>query len=171
MTPIPNVALRRMEAKRRELDEARSRVVLLEAELRGWEDAAQAFGFNQVRAAPESEAVKPEAHSGRRKRGLNARSKATLAGMAKDYPKDLSFDEIEQHSERAGFPVERATLRSQMALYANMGFVERIGSGRFRITLAGAEAADVTLPPPSDQAEGVRPEPDRRTRTDEAEQA
>jgi hypothetical protein len=133
------------EAQRR-LDEAQRRLDIAIAELRSWEEAYTILTTPMkgvVAAFSTTEA--PQSDSADKRRGPKGAWKRILAGIAQAFPPPTEFDlsEVEQISASVGERLERSTIRSQMANYANVGVVERVALGRFRLTAVGLSTAGV----------------------------
>nr|WP_294521739.1 hypothetical protein [uncultured Rhodopila sp.] len=61
--------------------------------------------------------------------------------MVRQYPSGaFSLSDVEAAGEIVGFPVQRATVRSQIANYVNAKWLERVTNGTFRFTKAGLDA-------------------------------
>lgn len=151
MITLPPEFTEQLEAKRREVEEARRALSDRESELRGWEQAAKLLITkidHTTEIAPRHRDRPQNVVDGGfgSKRSLSERWRAILAGMVNEYPQPSSFDDLELLAEVEGHKTDRNTLRSQMSLYAKNGFVERVGDARYRITEAGAKAAGKQLP-------------------------
>ena len=159
---MPSTVLTRLAAKRTEVADARRKVELLEAELRGAEEIARLFDsvmpLGDVPAARgdlghlAAEATGSQSASlsdGRR--GFSSRWRNLLASMGPIYPGDMSLDDLEAKAAELGAPTNRNTLRSQMSIYADQGFVERTAKGHYRLTPAGGAAVHIELPVDSDR--------------------
>lgn len=70
---------------------------------------------------------------------------------------EASLDEIKQHVDRKGLSISNGSLRSQLAGYANKGWVERSSPGVFFLTEAGAEkiGLDIQNEAPTGATEGA----------------
>lgn len=149
--PLPPDFLRRFDAKRSELSQLRDRVAVMEAELRGWEEAASALGASSATdfadASRDSSPFSPPVPSRTAATPRVRRSwQALLKETAKRYPADVTLDDMERMSGELGNPTTRNTLRSQMSIYTTQRLVERTGQGRYRLTRVGAEALGIQLP-------------------------
>lgn len=49
-----------------------------------------------------------------------------------------TLDDIMAYIERKELPIQRNTLRSQVSIYTNRGWLERLGTAQFRLTMPGA---------------------------------
>lgn len=134
---LPVAVEHELETRRKAVEDARRHVLMLEAELRGFEAAAAIL----MQSAPSSDAVDGSGTDLR----VRGTWRAILAAIAFTHPKPTTLDEFEQVANRLGTPTTRNTLRSQMSNYAHLGFVERVGQGAYRLTHKGAEMLGVTL--------------------------
>lgn len=133
----------RLEAKRVAVRQARAaaekatkKADALEAELRGWEEAASCItgetGAMEASASP--------------KRGLSEGWKSVLAAIAQQYPKEFTLAEIATLCEQHNVTAQPDTIRSQMHIYTmDRKYLTRTSHGRFQATQEGATAAAVTL--------------------------
>ena len=48
-----------------------------------------------------------------------------------------TLDDMEAYGELMGYNIKRNTLRSQVSIYANHGWLERVAQGEFRLTKLG----------------------------------
>lgn len=131
---------RRLAAKRHQVAKARKaaedavkKADFLEAELRGWEQAAN------IDASSETNG------SGSPKRGLSGGWKAVMAAMAQAYPKDFTLVEIGILAAANNIQAKPDTIRTQMHGYVESHYLDRTESGVFRVTAAGAAVAEVEL--------------------------
>ena len=79
----------------------------------------------------------------KRRRGLSENWQKILSELAEEYTDGFGYDDLIFVADLLGHPVRRNTARSQMSLYVNEGFVEKIGDNKFKITPAGKEAAGI----------------------------
>jgi len=120
---------------RKQLEKAQKHLETVEAELRGWEQAAEA-----MLRPPNSQS------DGVPKRGLSDRWKSVIGEMAAIHPKDFSLSDVAILTDKHGLKLSPDTLRGQMHHYVSESkFLERTTPGRFRVTLDGAVAAGVSL--------------------------
>ena len=151
--PLPPDFLRKLDAKRGELNQLRHRITVMEAEVRGWEEAALALDASHDPVAGQaprdgpaySPPVPPRPDS---TPSIRRSWQSLLRETAKHYPADVSLDDMERMSVNLGDPTTRNTLRSQMSTYAARNLVERTRQGRYRLTRAGADALGIQLPMP-----------------------
>lgn len=146
-----------VSAAKRALEAAEKKLETLQAELRGWEEAARLL------QTPTDSVLRPtagedgqEAEDANRgnidqKRGLSTVWKAVIAHMAAQYPADFSLSDVGTLCENNGGAVKPESVRSQMHTYDERGFVKRTEPGRFQATAAGAAAADVSLGSPKSE--------------------
>ena len=134
--------LQKLEAKRAQVAkakknaaEAAKRSETLEAELRGWEEAAETMGLS-VGSADTGPTPK---------RGLSSKWKAVIAHMASAYPQHFTLDDITGLATASGINSTRETIRSQMHGYVESKYLERISDGTYRAAPDGARAAEVSL--------------------------
>ncbi|TBY57689.1 hypothetical protein E0H39_29735 [Rhizobium leguminosarum bv. viciae] len=57
----------------------------------------------------------------------------------------FSYDDVQAIADAVGHDLKTNTLRSQMKVFVDDGLVERIDNGKFKMTDAGARAADEAL--------------------------
>lgn len=92
--------------------------------------------LQQARSLSQGEALAQFAPSSRRRR--------LIVGIWADVMKHIgsqhkmSLDEIQSYAVCLGKPIQRATLRAQMASYVNREWLARIEDGVFRLTELGA---------------------------------
>lgn len=136
-----------LNARRQAVQDARQHVVMLEAELRGFE-AAAAFLMRQPTPDDGDDAPNGEAR-------IKGTWRKILAAVAPYHPRATTLDQFEAIAENLGTPTNRNTLRSQMSLYTNQNIVERVKQGEYRLTQEGADMLGVALgmPSKSEQAE------------------
>jgi hypothetical protein len=136
--------LQRLEAKRKVVakakkvaEEATKKAEVLEAELRGWEEAASCVGDEEPEQTGSSTPT----------RGLSAAWKGVIGTIAKAHPKEFSLIEIGHLASAQGISAKAETIRTQMHGYAEegRGYVERTSPGMYRATIVGAAAAEVEL--------------------------
>jgi hypothetical protein len=138
----------RVAVKQQELDGLLRRIDVLKAEVRTWEEAfALIAGEALDQAAPS---VQEQTHTAagvrRRKRKLTDHWQSLLRGMATDPTRrEWSLGDMESLAARLGFALQRNTLRSQMSIYADRGFVRRVSGGVYEVTAAGAAEVGATL--------------------------
>lgn len=127
--------------------EAAHRIADVErAELRAWEEA-----FALVRSSIDTVARAPRRAAtlngsstlSPAPSGMKASWKAIMQALAGEPTFDL--DRIVEVSAKVGYPMQRATARSQMSNYAKSGLIDRVREGTFKVTAAGAKAAGSEL--------------------------
>ena len=142
---VMNEFLDHVSAKRLELQEARHRVDILEAELRAWETALRIISKQDPAMTNRARLLSSEQNrsSETTRRGINTNWRTILTVVVRHHQDIFDLDDIEAASEKAGHPTNRNTIRSQMANYVNAGLVERVDQGRFRLTPSGAVAVGI----------------------------
>lgn len=75
-----------------------------------------------------------------------------FARLYHEHANGFGYDEIVSVANRLGVPYKRASLRTKMMNYVNESVLERVGSGRFRITDDGVNFFNVPQHPPVAQA-------------------
>jgi len=62
-----------------------------------------------------------------------------------DHPEGFGYEELAEAAAAVGHVVAKDNLRSQMSLYKSAGLVDAVGSGRFRLTDNGRNAAGIAI--------------------------
>ncbi len=75
-----------------------------------------------------------------------------FARLYHEHANGFGYEEIASVADRLGVPYKRASLRTKMMNYVNESVLERVGSGRFRITDNGANFFNVPQHAPVAQA-------------------
>ena len=128
-------ALRQMiDERSARRDKLRSQLEAIDLEIRVLQEANARIG-----GAP---APLGKSRSGRAPRG-ESRDRAlkgswTLALRFIGKAENVSLDDIMRWSDAEGIGIKRNTLRSQLSIYSERGWVERVSDGVYRLTASGA---------------------------------
>lgn len=140
LTAMIKERIARIGALRAEIDGINREInVLQEAVARG----KNASGSSTVRAPRD----------GRRERALKPMWRDVLRFVASDG--DVGIDDVMAWAELHGHPVKRSTVRSQMAIYADRGWVQRRSSGRYCLTDQGKIKCGLESKTPDAEPSGV----------------
>jgi len=140
-----------LDGRRKAVHDARQHVILLEAELRGFEAAAAFLTRTTSPAEADNAGVDHRV-------GIRGNWRAILTATAPHYPAPTTLDDFIRIADGLGTPTTRNTLRSQMSIYSTAGYLERVGQGEYRLTAEGAKMLGVTINHPS-----AAPERDNNT--------
>jgi ribosomal protein L20 len=130
---------------------------LLEAELRAFEQSLKALigtngQPNYISSAPVP-VIRPAKYTAtaakERKRDLNHSWKQIFLAMSRQYPAGASYSEIVQCAKAIGIEKTESGLRTQMMIYSDQGFVDRVNPGVFALTQKGLEASRSAVSPAS----------------------
>jgi hypothetical protein len=127
----------KLARKRMELSKAENQVELLKAEIRAYEDALQLVGGLHPPKLPGVR--KPRE---RRKRTISPGWAKILKDLGSQ---EYGYDEILKAGAKVGHPIARNVARSQMKLYADAGYVDRISEGLFKTTDDGIKTMELAL--------------------------
>lgn len=136
--------LAKIASKRAELVKLDRQRETLMIEIKAYEDAARIVGLHPH----QSEGVLHLMERGRpsdarrRARGLSPMWSKVIGRLSDDpHRHEFSYDDILEAGRQLGHEIKRNVARSQMKIYTDAGYVDRITSGRFVVTDKGREAA------------------------------
>lgn len=112
-----------------------SEVDLLDREVRVLEEALDKLSGSKVSTDRTDKSVV------RRHRALSRVWRDALCFIASEG--EAGLDDLAAWAELNQHGIRRTTLRSQMAIYTSRGWVERVASGRFRLTKDGAQKCGI----------------------------
>jgi hypothetical protein len=122
----------KIEERRRRLGAMAQERMILEAELRAYEDAMAIVST----ASPSAPLPPALPHVSPARRRMAANWTAALVPFAEP-PRDFSIDDVLQSAAAAGFNPTRGNVRSQMAAFIQRGKAERVSDGVFKLTQSG----------------------------------
>lgn len=134
----------RVRLKCAEREETRQRLADLDVELRVWQEALtlvsdpDAVKSAAAPAVGASQSPTPN-ETGDRRRGPRGTWRIVMPIAAKELGGEFGYSAVERVGTAAGTPINRHTLRSQMANYVNAGLLERVKEGTFRFTEKGKD--------------------------------
>lgn len=126
----------------------RAQLDALDVEIRVLQEAAARIGGAVLPTASER-----ERRAGRgegRERALKAEWALALQFIGQ--AETASLDAIMKWSDAEGAGIKRNTLRSQLSIYAERGWVERVGDGVYRLTNDGAAKCGLDRQAGNDEA-------------------
>lgn len=136
MSDIPSgPLLARISDRRRRLTELERERLVLEAELRAYEDAlALTRGPDVILSNPPYSTRRSQTRS----RSLSEQWKNILVGMH-SLGRPASVEDIVELGRRAGSELSEGNVRSQMALYVERGYVQRPSPGSYVVSEKGLD--------------------------------
>ena len=146
-------ALRQMiDERTARRDKLRSQLDALDLEIRVLQEAATRIGGGMAARAPEPRSRR----AGRgevRDRALKTEWALVLQFIGERGP--ASLNAIMDWSEAEGAGIKRNTLRSQLSIYAERGWVERVADGVYRLTADGAAKSGFVAETRNDEADAA----------------
>ena len=131
----------KLARKRSELAQLEKKRQVLMVEIGTYEDALRLLGSDQAVYDSQSSASRRRSSvPSKRRRGLSGGWQKIIRTLATDYASGFNYDDLTLVGEYVDHPVRRNTARSQMAIYAGDGYVEKIDDGIFTVTATGREA-------------------------------
>lgn len=116
--------IREREGRR---DKLRAQADMLDAEIKVLKEA-----LNRSQGQPSK-----RASTGKRDRPLNQTWTDVLKFIGSTG--ETSLDQIYHYAQTKSYEIRKDTIRAQMALYVNRGWLERVTDGVFKLTEAGQE--------------------------------
>lgn len=117
--------IRRLNKARDDLTKAHGEVIRLEGELEG---------LRAARRTLQEESSQLELPIEKKHRAISSQWNDILCHFLASAPRPLSIDDIMAFIAIKGFDITRNAVRSQLHLYMNRGFLERVGDGIYRAT-------------------------------------
>lgn len=121
----------RLSAKRHERVRLRRSLEIVEAEIRAYEDAWRLVNAPVAETAPE------DANEGERRERALAPQWADMLRFIGERGK-ASLNDLMAYAADKEHGINRNTLRSQVSIYSERGWLDRVEVGTFRLTEAGA---------------------------------
>lgn len=121
-----------------QIAELRTKQLVVEAELRAYEDAL-------AHAKPRTRSKRPPTKSAPRRRALSEMWRCVLTHLANSFPEQVSGEDIRAWADLHGHDITPENLRSQMSLYKSKGWIASDEPGHYGITESGAQEIGVKV--------------------------
>jgi hypothetical protein len=165
---VMNDALdQKIASRRARLSELEREKMIVEAELRAYEDAASMLTGSKLMSTG-SFARNTVLGAARRVRKTSAIWEIIVAECASSGGQVFEIDDVLTVASKHNFSPTRGNVRSQLASYVGRGLLDRAGVGAFRLTAIGQEIFRVAAPSQIPKANTETAAPKKETAESEA---